>query len=152
MKIVNAAIIFLFFIGISHAQTKWDKIDFSEAQLKANKENKLILIKFYTDWCVPCKQVDTVIFQNDKEIYDYLNEKYVKLSLNAEKEGSAIAKKYNIGAYPTLLFLDSDGTVLGKVVGTRGRDDYFEAIKTAGKSDVGYLERMKSRNKNKKQG
>lgn len=152
MKTLQLIIIFLSFICVNHAQTKWDNIVFSEAQLKAKKENKLILIKFYTDWCVPCKEVDTVIFQNDKEIYDYINENYVKLSLNAEKNGIELAKKYNVGSYPTLLFLYADGKVLGKVVGTRGRDEYFAAIKTAGKSDEGYLEKLKNSIKNKKEG
>ncbi len=39
--------------------------DYDKAKSIALKENKLILIDFYTTWCVPCKKLDKLIFQND---------------------------------------------------------------------------------------
>lgn len=41
----------------------------------------------------------------------------VPLKLNAEKEGAEVAKKYRVRGYPTVLFVDSEGTVVGKIVG-----------------------------------
>jgi len=150
MKAIMVVLFIISYFNVGYSQTKWDKIEYSDALAKAKKENKLVLIKFYTDWCVPCKQVEEVVFQKDKKISSYVNKNYVKLSINAEKEGSEIAKKYKVGAYPTILFLDGDENVLGKVVGTRGNEEYFETIKTAGKSDIEYLEKRKnSKEKNK---
>ncbi len=67
----------------------------------------------------------------------FINKTYISTKINAEsKEGLLLAKKFNVvEAYPTLLFLDKRQHILGRVIGTRARDDYFEAIKTAGKSE-----------------
>lgn len=37
------------------------------------------------------------------------------VKVDAEKEGVALAKKYNVGSYPTVLFLDSEGEVWGRL-------------------------------------
>ncbi len=52
------------------------------------------------------------------------------------KEGIQFAKKYNVAdAYPTLLFLDKNQRCIGRVKGLFGRDEYFIAMRTAGKSE-----------------
>ncbi|MBL9201289.1 MAG: thioredoxin family protein, partial [Opitutaceae bacterium] len=43
----------------------------------------------------------------------------VALKLDAEKEGSAAAKRYAVTAYPTLLLLKPDGTELDRIIGYR---------------------------------
>ena len=140
-------------LSISFSQVRWEKLSFSDACHKAAKENKIIMIKFYTDWCVPCKQIEKTIFTNDSEIVNYVNTKLIALSMNAETKGIEIAKRYDVAAYPTLLFINAAGEVIGKVVGTRSRDNYFQAIKTAGKSDIEYLNKMrKNSKKDKKSG
>lgn len=41
----------------------------------------------------------------------------VPLKVNAEKEGKDLAQKYGVQGYPTILFLDPKGTVVGKIGG-----------------------------------
>jgi len=41
----------------------------------------------------------------------------VPIKVNAEKEGVALAKKYNVHGYPTILFLDEKGDVSYKIGG-----------------------------------
>jgi thiol-disulfide isomerase/thioredoxin len=133
------AIIFVFCIFSTslEAQVNWDHSTFNKIIKKANDQNKLVMIDFYTDWCSPCKQADKIMFTDDTAIVQFVNTTYISTKINAEKgEGIKLAKKYKVGGYPTLLFLDKNKNVVGRVLGLFGRDEYFEAIKTAGRSEA----------------
>lgn len=39
------------------------------------------------------------------------------MKLNAEKEGVEVAKKYRVRGYPTVMFVDAEGAIVGKIVG-----------------------------------
>src|SRR4030042_1326805 len=47
------------------------KLTFEEAQIKANAETKVVLIDFYTTWCVPCKHLDKVTWPH-KDVLKWL--------------------------------------------------------------------------------
>jgi thioredoxin-related protein len=56
--------------------------------------------------------------------------------MNAEKgRGVTLAKRYQVGGFPTFLFLDASGKELGRVVGTRSNQDYLLAIRSSGRID-----------------
>ena len=46
-----------------------------------------------------------------------LAEKFAAYKTDAEKAGLEQAKKYGVSTFPTLLVLNADGRILGKVVG-----------------------------------
>lgn len=84
---------------------------------KAKKENKLVFVDVYADWCVPCKMMERDVF-SDKAISNLMNEKFVSLKINAEKgNGKNIAAIFEVIAYPTLLFLDENGRILERKEG-----------------------------------
>lgn len=91
----------------------------------AAKDGKLIFIDMYTDWCGPCKRMDSEVFIQD-EVGARMNNEFINLKINAEKGiGREIAKKYNVISYPTYLFLDSDGVLVYKALGYMSKDKLF---------------------------
>ncbi len=83
---------------------------------QAQKENKPIFVDVYTDWCPPCKQMDQEVFPL-ATIGTTYNTSFINYKLNAEKgEGPALAKQFNVHAYPTYLYLDPQGNLLQRVV------------------------------------
>ena len=84
---------------------------------KAASENKIIFLDAYTSWCGPCKKMTRDIFPQ-KAIGDLFNSKFVNVKMDMEKgEGVDIAEQYHIKAYPTLLFIASDGSLVHRSAG-----------------------------------
>jgi len=96
--------------------------NFVDAFEKAKNENKLVFVDCYTTWCGPCKILKKYTFR-DANLGDYMKDNYVSLAIDMETaEGQALAKKYGIEAYPTLLFLDKYGRVVNHQVGGIGAE------------------------------
>lgn len=90
---------------------------FDELLAKAKAENKLVFIDGYTTWCGPCKMLAKQTFPQ-KEVGSYMNPRFVSAQIDMERgEGPELAKRFNVSAYPTMLILRPDGTLVDKIVG-----------------------------------
>lgn len=86
--------------------------NWAEILALAEKENKLIFVDVYTDWCGPCKVMDKEVFPL-KKVGDVYNGNFINYKINAEKgEGINFAKKYNVQVYPNYLFLNPQGILV----------------------------------------
>ena len=109
------------------AQTNFRHISFDEALKAAKQENKLVFIDFYTDWCGPCKKMANEVFPQ-KMVGDFMNEKFVNLKFNAEKEGKELAARYKVSAYPTFVILDTEGKVVGELKGSMDGQTFIQKL------------------------
>ena len=112
-------IIFSFVLLVSCSNTgkiNWES-DFDVSVEKSKSENKIIMMDIYTDWCGACKEMDKTTFKNKSVIDSSTN--FIALKFNPEKmpNGEDILKKYNILGFPTMLFINSDGFILKRIVG-----------------------------------
>ncbi|MFQ5585071.1 MAG: thioredoxin family protein, partial [Calditrichia bacterium] len=125
----------------------FENSSFKEAQAKAGKENKVLFVDFYADWCSPCKRLDKMVYK-DKEAGEFINSNFVSLKIDGEKgEGPQLMKKFNIPGYPTLILFDPQGNEIDRVVGFGGdKDEYVQTLKDylQGKNTLNdYLARLK---------
>ena len=104
---------------------------FEEAKAEAKKENKIIFVDAYTTWCGPCKRMAAQVFPDDA-VGDYYNANFVALKLDMEKsEGISFRQTYPVSAYPTLLYIDYDGTLVQKVKGAQTVENFISLGKSA---------------------
>lgn len=116
---------------------------FSDALAKAKAEGKLVFLDCYTSWCGPCKYMSSKVFTT-QEAGDFMNPSYVCIKIDMEQgEGPALARKLEIAAYPTFIIFNSDGTEVGRFMGSCKPDEFVANVKTAS-SDNG-LPEMQSR-------
>lgn len=89
-----------------------------EVSERAVRENKLVIVDVYTEWCGPCKRLDKVTWKHEK-VRNYLSNQVVGFKVDAEKgEGVAFSEKYGVSGYPCLLIVDpKDGKVISRWVG-----------------------------------
>lgn len=108
---------------------KFSKMSMSKAMGQAKKSGKIIFIDVHTSWCGPCKEMARTTFQ-DGEVAKAFNEKFINLKIDAEQDadGPSIAKKYSVNAYPTLLWVNSEGKLVKKVVGKQSKEKLLNVI------------------------
>lgn len=129
----NFLYILLFLTGslISGQGIVFEKGSFASILAKAKKENRLVFLDAYTTWCGPCKLLEKNVFTK-KEVGDFYNQNFINAHVDMEKgEGIAMAKKYSIYSYPSLLFLNGDGEVVYKTAGYMDAKQFVELGKTA---------------------
>ncbi|MBL0328271.1 MAG: DUF255 domain-containing protein [Bacteroidetes bacterium] len=101
---------------------------------KAKKENKCIFLDAYASWCGPCKMMKNKTFK-DKSVGAFYNNNFINVAVDMEKgEGPFLANKYRVEAYPTLIYLYPDGTLMGKAMGFRKSKEFIEIGEHAIKS------------------
>jgi thioredoxin 1 len=110
---------------------QFEKKSLEEAMKQAKKENKLIFIDAYTEWCGPCKKMAATSFQ-DPQVAEYFNGKFINLKIEMEKsaDGPTVAKAYRVAAYPTLLFINGDGQLVKSVIGFQTADQLSAIAKS----------------------
>lgn len=102
---------------------------------KAKKEKKLIYLDAYTSWCGPCKMMKKNVFP-DATVGEYFNVHFVNAQIDMEKgEGPGLAQKYNVRAYPSHLFIDSNGNLVHMGLGYRDPSGFIELGQQANDPD-----------------
>ncbi|MGD1848845.1 MAG: thioredoxin family protein [Salibacteraceae bacterium] len=91
--------------------------DWAEAQKLAQQENKLVLIDFYTTWCVPCKLFDAAV-KEDAAFAAGIGKHFVLLKYDAEQDAKHhLARKYFTNLYPTFVTVVPYGNTVTKKYG-----------------------------------
>ncbi|MCU7614863.1 thioredoxin domain-containing protein [Chryseobacterium sp. GMJ5] len=128
----TAILSFLFFTVIAFGQgIKFEEAKWSTLLAKAKKENKLIFVDAYAVWCGPCKLMVKNIFPLESVGNEY-NAHFINTKIDMEKgEGIDLAKKYNVKAFPTYLFINGDGEEVHRTLGYVEEGDFIQFAKDA---------------------
>jgi len=116
-KLLFTVILFLLIGFQSYGQIEFNEKEWYEIKHQSKTQQKPIFVDIYTDWCRPCKKMDTLTF-GDQKVASFFNEHFINVKWNGEKNDvRKRVKPYGIKAYPTVLFLDHEGKEYKKLVG-----------------------------------
>ena len=107
----------------------WE-LNFEQAQARAKAENKPMLLDFTgSDWCGWCIRLDKEVF-SQPEFKAYAAESLVLVELDFPRgkeqsaeikaQNKALAKKYSIRGYPTIVLLTAEGELIERTGYQRG--------------------------------
>lgn len=103
----------------------------SEISTMAKERNKIIFVDCYTSWCGPCKKLAKEVFPQ-KPVGEFFNANFINVKIDMEKgEGKALKEQFAVEAFPTMLFINPDGSVAHRVVGYRTAERLIEEGKVA---------------------
>lgn len=99
--------------------------DFETAKAEAVKTNKPMIIDFYTEWCKWCHTLDTVTYVDSIVIAMSKDNIFVKIDAEAD---SALADKYAISGYPTIIIAKPDGQEIDRIWGYLGPNEFYNQV------------------------
>ena len=97
------------------------------------RDNKMIMLDFYADWCVSCKEYEKLTFSNPK-VKEHLNE-YSLLQVDVTQNNAkhkALLKHFNLYGPPAILFFDKQHNELRtfRIVGYKNASQMMVHLKT----------------------
>jgi thiol:disulfide interchange protein DsbD len=114
------------------ATVRWDAYD-SKSLSAASTASKPVIIDFYADWCLPCKELDEKTFSDPRVAAELNRFIRVKADLTAPDDPKTIelTKQYKILGVPTIVFLDASGhEVAGaRLTGFENPEKFLERLK-----------------------
>ncbi|MBM2840419.1 MAG: thiol:disulfide interchange protein [Bacteroidetes bacterium] len=128
MKAMLLVVLGMFIVASSYAEINFLRGQLADAVKKAETDKKPIMIDFITDWCRWCDTLDARTY-SDANVAGYVNQHLVAIKIDAEKgEGIDIAKKYGVAAYPTIVFIKTNGEEIDRILGYVKADPFLKTV------------------------
>ncbi|GJQ61563.1 MAG: hypothetical protein SCALA702_06160 [Melioribacteraceae bacterium] len=107
----------------------WQNFTIAEYEASVNSGDKII-IDFYADWCVPCKELDALTFSDQRVIdksKEFINYK-VDMTKSMSETTEEIRDKFRIIGMPTIIFIDESGKEVKRLTGFVNADEFLKIM------------------------
>ncbi len=121
----------------------WHK-SIAPAQKIAKEKNQLILVDMFAEWCGWCHRFEREVFPS--ETFQNASADLVLLRLDTEdkKEGTELARKYQVTSLPTFLLLAPDLSVAGIIRGYAPAPQFVQMMKDTRDKYAAFQARVKN--------
>ena len=105
------------------------------ALAQAQQKGQNVMLDFYADWCVSCKEFETFTFSNTEVQQRLRPVLLLQADVTANNAADkALLKRFNLFGPPGIVFFDGAGTsrILHKVIGYQNATDFLASLASAG--------------------
>lgn len=128
-SIIILAVAVYLLIPSNEENLQWQK--YSESSfIDAKSNGKAIILDFYADWCIPCKELDAITFSDQRVIdatKDFLLLK-VDMTKSLSPEVEALRNKFNIIGVPTVIIINAEGKEINRITGFVPADEFLKLL------------------------
>jgi protein disulfide-isomerase len=140
LTMFTLALVALAAANLAKAEDGWTT-DYKKAVEQAKSEKKLVLLDFTgSDWCGWCMKLDKEVFKKT-EFKNYAKQSLILVQLDfphekpqskkVKEQNAALAAKYKIQGYPTIIILSPEGELVGQTgYQPGGAEKYVEHLKS----------------------
>lgn len=109
-------------------EPEWKK--FSVENYEASlKNNERMVIDFYADWCIPCKELDALTFSDKRVLNEFERFTVYKVDMTKNNEtNESLRKRFNVIGMPTVLIIDSKGNEIKRLTGFVNADEFLSFV------------------------
>ncbi len=105
---------------------------YSDAEFtKSTQNGERIIIDFYADWCIPCKELDKFTFSDIAVIEE--SKRFTGFKADLTKSTDPVVEKlrkdFQIIGVPTVLIIDGSGTEVERITGFVNAKEFIEILK-----------------------
>jgi thioredoxin len=92
----------------AESRVLWEPLSPDSAIARAARQGRPAFLDFYADWCVPCRWMDRAVYSDP--LLGEVAEGVAMVRIDIDRpEGRALAQRYGVHQYPTLIYLAPQG-------------------------------------------
>lgn len=102
-----------------------------ELELAIKNSNKPVMLDFWASWCVSCKELEEITFQDEQVINKLQEFTLLKADVTENNdEDKALQKKFGVVGPPALIFWDKDKNEIqaSRIIGYKNPKDFLEIL------------------------
>lgn len=102
-----------------------------ELELAIKNSNKPVMLDFWASWCVSCKELEEITFQDEQVINKLQEFTLLKADVTENNdEDKALQKKFGVVGPPALIFWDKDKNEIqaSRIIGYKNSKDFLEIV------------------------
>lgn len=102
-----------------------------ELELAIKNSNKPVMLDFWASWCVSCKELEEITFQDERVINKLQEFTLLKADVTENNdEDKALQKKFGVVGPPALIFWDKDKNEIqaSRIIGYKNPKDFLEIV------------------------
>lgn len=123
----------LLFAGLAAtaaAQVKFETKSTDAVREMAVRAGKLVFIDLYATWCPPCRVMERDVFSR-RDVGEFMDQRFVSAKYDIDKPtGRELMRRYDAKGVPTYLIFDTEGNLLGRLVGASTPEQFMADIES----------------------
>jgi thiol:disulfide interchange protein DsbD len=100
----------------------------------AQAKGKTVMLDFYADWCVSCKEMEKLTFSDPRIQAQFGNMVLLQADVTANNaDDKALLKRFRLFGPPGIIFFNKEGREIqgGRVIGYQNADRFLRSLTLA---------------------